>query len=105
MDAAEDPATAEAARQATYMLDQSHNIEGSLEGIIQSVMNTQTAYAKALLVDRGRLAAAHAAGDVILANRIVMEAYETDVRPLLARYASTWAGTLTPSKPFERAAI
>ena len=38
------------------MLDQSHNIEGSLEGIIQSVMNTQTAHAKALLVDRQRLA-------------------------------------------------
>ena len=48
-------------------------------------MNTQTAYAKALLVDRARLAAAQADGDVILSHRIVMEAYETDVRPLLAR--------------------
>ena len=85
VDAAQDPATAQVARQVTYMLDQSHNIEGSLEGIIQSVMNTQTAYAKALLIDRARLAAAQAAGDVILANRIVMEAYETDVRSLLAR--------------------
>ena len=85
VDAALDPATAETARSVTYMLDQSHNIEGSLEGIIQSVMNTQTAYAKALLVDRSRLAPAQAAGDIILAHRTVMEAYETDVRPLLAR--------------------
>lgn len=85
VDAAQDPATAEAASQVTYMLDQSHNIEGSLEGIIQSVMNTQTAYAKALLVDRPALAAAQMAGDVILANRIVMAAYETDVQPLLAQ--------------------
>lgn len=71
--------------QIVFMLDQSHNIEGSLEGIIQSVMNTQTAYAKALLVDRASLRAAQQAGDVILANRILMEAYETDVQPLLKR--------------------
>jgi len=84
-DASLDPATAATANSITYMLDQSHNIEGSLEGIIQSVMNTQTAHAKALLVDRAALAAAQEAGDVILANRIVMAAYETDVRPLLAQ--------------------
>ncbi len=83
VDAAQDPATAAVARQVTYMLDQSHNIEGSIEGIIQSVMNTQTAYAKALLVDRRRLATAQEAGDVILANRVLLEAFETDVQPLL----------------------
>ena len=83
VDARLDPATAATANAITYMLDQSHNIEGSIEGIIQSVMNTQTAYAKALLVDRAALAAAQEAGDVILANRIVMAAYETDVQPLL----------------------
>jgi L-rhamnose isomerase/sugar isomerase len=70
-------------RDITYMLDQSHNIEPSIEGIIQSVMNTQTAYAKALLVEGKSLREAQQAGDVMLANRIVMEAYETDVRPLL----------------------
>jgi L-rhamnose isomerase/sugar isomerase len=78
-----DPATAETARAVTYMLDQSHNIEGSLEGIIQSLLNTQTAYAKALLIDRPTLRAAQEAGDVIAANRTIMEAYETDVQPLL----------------------
>ena len=70
-------------REITYMLDQSHNIEPSIEGIIQSVMNTQTAYAKALLVDGKSLREVQQAGVVMLANRIVMEAYETDVRPLL----------------------
>ena len=83
VDAAQDPATADVTRQVTYMLDQSHNIEGSIEGIIQSVMNTRTAYAKALLVDRPRLRAAQETGDVILANRVLMEAFETDVQPLL----------------------
>jgi L-rhamnose isomerase/sugar isomerase len=68
-----------------YMLDQSHNIEPSLEGIIQSVLNTQKAFAKALLVDRRRLRQAQEAADVILASRIVMEAFELDVNPLLAQ--------------------
>ncbi len=85
VDATLHPDTAETATSISYMLDQSHNIEGSMEGIIQSVMNTQTAYAKALLVDRAALRAAQEAGDVILANRTMMEAFETDVRPLLAR--------------------
>lgn len=85
VDAALHPDTAECAASISYMLDQSHNIEGSMEGIIQSVMNTQTAFAKALLVDRATLGAAQSAGDVILANRTIMDAFETDVRPLLAR--------------------
>ena len=84
-DAADDAATAQAAADVVYMLDQSHNVEPSIEGIIQSVMNTQTAFAKALLVDRAPLHAAQAAGDVILANRILMEAYEIDVQPLLKK--------------------
>ena len=36
----------------TYMLDQSHNIEPSIEGIIYSVMNIQTSYVKSLIIDR-----------------------------------------------------
>jgi L-rhamnose isomerase/sugar isomerase len=68
-----------------YMLDQSHNIEPSIEGIIQSIMNTQRAFAKALTVDRGSLKIAQETVDVMLANRIVMEAFETNVDPLLAQ--------------------
>ncbi len=71
--------------EITYMLDQSHNIEPSIEGIIQSIMNAQTAYAKALIIDRKALTAAQQEGDVMMANRIVMDAYETDVRPLLVQ--------------------
>ncbi len=85
VDATLDPATAAVASNIVYMLDQSHNVEPSIEGIIQSVMNTQTAYAKALLVDRQNLYPAQAAGDVILANRTIMEAFDTDVQPLLKK--------------------
>jgi L-rhamnose isomerase / sugar isomerase len=85
VDASIDPVTAESAQSICLMLDQSHNIEGSLEGIIQSVMNTQTAYTKALIVDRNKLQEAQMAGDVILANRIIMEAFETDVQPIIKK--------------------
>ncbi|MGW2617205.1 L-rhamnose isomerase [Streptomyces sp. NPDC001500] len=67
-----------------FMLDQCHNIEAKIPAIIRSVMNVQEATAKALLVDRSALAAAQASGDVLEANAVLMDAYNTDVRPLLA---------------------
>jgi L-rhamnose isomerase / sugar isomerase len=67
-----------------FMLDQCHNIEPKIPGQIRSVMNVQEATAKALLIDAGELAAMQAAGDVLGANAVLMDAYNTDVRPLLA---------------------
>ncbi|SEP71217.1 L-rhamnose isomerase / sugar isomerase [Streptomyces sp. yr375] len=66
-----------------FMLDQCHNIEAKIPAIIRSVMNVQEATAKALLVDRSALAAAQVSGDVLEANAVVMDAFNTDVRPLL----------------------
>jgi L-rhamnose isomerase / sugar isomerase len=67
-----------------FMLDQCHNIEPKIPAQIRSVLNVQEATAKALLVDAGALAAAQQAGDVLGANAVLMDAYNTDVRPLLA---------------------
>jgi L-rhamnose isomerase / sugar isomerase len=67
-----------------FMLDQCHNIEAKIPAIIRSVMNIQEATAKALLVDRDALTKAQNDGDVLEANAVVMDAYNTDVRPLLA---------------------
>jgi L-rhamnose isomerase/sugar isomerase len=47
-------------------------------------MNVQEATAKALLVDRDALAAAQASGDILGANAVIMDAFNTDVRPILA---------------------
>ncbi|MFE2068831.1 L-rhamnose isomerase [Streptomyces sp. NPDC059467] len=69
--------------EVAFMLDQCHNIEAKIPAIIRSVMNVQEATAKALLVDRGPLGEAQAAGDVLAANAVLMDAYDTDVRPLL----------------------
>ncbi len=73
-----------AAGNVAYMIDQSHNIEPKLEAMIYSVVNCQIAYAKALIVDYNALSEAQQAGDVLGAHRILVDAYETDVRPLLA---------------------
>ncbi|WP_033221906.1 L-rhamnose isomerase [Kitasatospora phosalacinea] len=67
-----------------FMLDQCHNIEAKIPAVIRSVMNVQEATAKALLVDAAALRAAQDAGDVLAANEVLMDAYATDVRPLLA---------------------
>jgi L-rhamnose isomerase / sugar isomerase len=66
-----------------FMLDQCHNIEPKIPAVIRSVMNVQEATAKALLVDHDALDAAQQEGDVLGANAVLMDAYNTDVRPLL----------------------
>ena len=66
------------------MLDQCHNIEDKVPGQIRSVLNVQEMTARALLLDTEALAAARAAGDVLRANEIFMDAFYTDVRRDLA---------------------
>jgi len=72
------------AKGVAFMLDQCHNIEPKIPAQIRSVMNVQEATAKALLVDAAALAEAQRSGDVLAANAALMDAYNTDVRPLLA---------------------
>ncbi|RPA02564.1 L-rhamnose isomerase [Gordonia sp. OPL2] len=67
------------------MLDQCHNVEEKIPGQIRSVLNVQEMTARALLVDTDALTTAQEAGDVLGANAILMDAFYTDVRPMLAR--------------------
>jgi L-rhamnose isomerase / sugar isomerase len=80
----EDPVARANAEQTVYMLDQCHNIEPKMPAVIRSVMNLQEAFAKALLVDLPALYQAQERGDVLEANVVLKDAYDTDVRPLLA---------------------
>jgi L-rhamnose isomerase/sugar isomerase len=66
-----------------FMLDQCHNIEPKIPALIRSIMNVQEATAKALMIDQTALRKAQDAGDVLGAHEIVMDAYSSDVRPLL----------------------
>ncbi|SMD24992.1 L-rhamnose isomerase [Kibdelosporangium aridum] len=67
-----------------FMLDQCHNIEPKIPALIRSVLNVQEATAKALLVDANALRQAQSEGDVLGANAVLMDAFNTDVRPMLA---------------------
>ena len=69
-----------------FMLDQCHNLEAKIPGQIRSVLNVQEMTARALLIDREALAAAQTANDVLAANAIYMDAFQTDVRPALAEW-------------------
>jgi L-rhamnose isomerase / sugar isomerase len=66
-------------------IDQAHNVEPKVEAMVLSVLNLQEAYAKALLVDRSALAEAQTEGDVLGGHERLLDAFQTDVRPLCAR--------------------
>ncbi|HZL01853.1 MAG TPA: rhamnose isomerase, partial [Cellulomonas sp.] len=71
-----------------------------IPGQIRSVLNVQEATAKALLVDRDALHAAQQAGDVLGANAVLMDAYNTDVRPLLVELREERGLELDPIAAF-----
>jgi L-rhamnose isomerase / sugar isomerase len=75
-----------AASGVAFMLDQCHNIEDKIPGQIRSVLNVQAMTARALLVDTAALEKAQLAGDVLGANDIFMNAFYTDVRPMLEQW-------------------
>ncbi|MBO1770306.1 L-rhamnose isomerase [Agrococcus sp. TF02-05] len=82
------------------VLDQCHNIEEKVPGQIRSVLNVQEAVAKALSLDTEALAVARRECDVLLANDILMDAFATDVRPLLADYREAKGLPADPMRAF-----
>ena len=83
-----------------YMIDQSHNLKDPIEAMLQTVDQLQQAYAKACLVNAVTLAEHQASGDVIMAERTLKRAYETDVRPLVAEARRRRGGALDPVAAF-----
>ncbi|AJE49733.1 L-rhamnose isomerase [Paenibacillus polymyxa] len=66
-----------------YLIDQSHNIESKIPAMIRSVLNVQTQYAKALLINHAEVEEASSRQDVLGAEDAVRQAFEFDVAPLL----------------------
>ena len=67
--------------QPAYMIDQSHNLKGKLEAMVQTVCAAQEIYARAALVDRVQLAELQAACRLVEAEECLRSAFWTDVRP------------------------
>jgi len=83
-----------------YMIDQSHNLKDPIESLLQTVDQLQQAYAKACLVSHDELASYQESGDVLMAERTLKRAYETDVRPLVAEARRRRGGALDPIAAF-----
>jgi L-rhamnose isomerase/sugar isomerase len=69
-----------------YVVDQSHNLKGKIEAMVQTVMNAQELYAKAALVDHERLVHAQRATDLVRAESCLQDAFKTDVRGAIAEW-------------------
>jgi L-rhamnose isomerase / sugar isomerase len=72
------------AQAIAYMIDASHNTKDPVADLLQSLENISIAFAKALLVNRKQLHAAQEQNDVVLAEQILQDAFQTDVRSLVA---------------------
>ena len=85
-----------------FVLDECHNLEQKIPGQIRSITNVQEAVAKACLVDQSALKKAQDNGDVLEANDILMDAYNTDVRPLLVELRESQGLDGNPLAAFKR---
>jgi len=81
-----------------YMIDQSHNLKGKIEAMIQTVAMAQALYAKAALVDYDRLLRAQRQADLVRAEACLQDAFATDVRPAIRDWR---AARGLPADPLE----
>ncbi|HEY9341502.1 MAG TPA: TIM barrel protein [Hanamia sp.] len=88
------------ATDLAWMIDASHNIKDPLEDLLQSLEAIMIAYTKALLVDRKKLVEAQNNNDVVTAQEIIQQAFNTDVRPLVAEARLRAGGALNPLSVF-----
>ncbi|MGI8958848.1 MAG: TIM barrel protein [Bryobacteraceae bacterium] len=66
-----------------YMIDQSHNLKGKMEAMVQTVMTAQELFAKAALVDHRLLTEAQSKAEILAAEECLRDAFATDVRSIL----------------------
>ena len=75
-----------AAADLAYMLDQSHNLKGKIEAVLQSVCTAQELCAKAATVDHERLAKLQQECNLVEAEECLRGAFWNDVRPVLREW-------------------
>jgi len=90
------------AADIAYMIDQSHNLKGKIEAMIQTVAVAQELYAKAALVDHAALAVAQSKTDLIAAESILQDAFATDVRPAVREWRTAHGRPADPMDAFRQ---
>lgn len=85
-----------------FMVDQSHNLKGKMEAMIQTVTMAQELFAKAALVDHSVLRTAQAAGDLVAAESVLQDAFATDVRPMVKEWRTSKGLPADPMDAFRQ---
>jgi L-rhamnose isomerase/sugar isomerase len=70
-------------RNWAYMIDQCSALENRIQAVLHSVDSLMISYAKALIVDEDSLRKYQRRNEIMLANRVLLDAFLTDVRPLV----------------------
>lgn len=83
-----------------YTIDQSHNLKGKIEAMIQTVTMAQELFAKAALVDHAALAAAQRVSDIVRAEACLQDAFATDVRPAIREWRASKGLAADPMQAF-----
>jgi L-rhamnose isomerase/sugar isomerase len=83
-----------------YMVDQSHNLKGKIEEMIQTVITAQELYAKAALVDHAQLAVHQAKCELVDAEELLKAAFHADVRPAMEEWRKSKGLAADPLKAF-----
>jgi L-rhamnose isomerase / sugar isomerase len=69
-----------------YMVDQSHNLKGKIEAMIQTVCTAQELYARAAMVDHERLAGLQQGCSLVDAEETLRGAFWIDTRSIVAEW-------------------
>jgi L-rhamnose isomerase/sugar isomerase len=85
-----------------YMVDQSHNLKGKIEAMIQTVVMAQQLFAKAALVDEKNLAAAQESCALVAAESVLQDAFATDVRPAIQEWRDSKGLPKDPMEAFRQ---
>ena len=85
-----------------YMVDQSHNLKGKIEAMIQTVTMAQQLFAKAALVDAGELASAQKKCELVRAESLLQDAFATDVRPAIQEWRESKGLPKDPMEVFRQ---
>jgi L-rhamnose isomerase/sugar isomerase len=85
-----------------YMVDQSHNLKGKIEAMIQTVTTAQQLFAKATLVDAKKLTSAQTKCNLVEAESVLQDAFATDVRPAIQEWRESKGLPKDPMEAFRQ---